>query len=133
MIYQLSLTFQKDREIYIPTKKKKDVCGCLLWLYTLQYYFETCSWRDFQYSSITHALLITISIKSPPFTITHIKKEKFWAGQGGQVPPLDPPDSAPALNRGKWKHAWQRVGGRNGKLSYDMNELMILLLKGNNL
>ena len=23
MIYQLSLTFQKDREIYIPTKKKK--------------------------------------------------------------------------------------------------------------
>ena len=23
MIYQLSLTFQKDREIYIPTKKKR--------------------------------------------------------------------------------------------------------------
>ena len=35
--------------------------------------------------------IITVSIKSPHFTATHITKEKFWAGQGGQVPPLDPP------------------------------------------
>ena len=35
--------------------------------------------------------IITVSIKSPHFTATHITNEKFWAGQGGQVPPLDPP------------------------------------------
>ena len=42
-----------------------------------------CSKRDFQYSLITHALLIKVSIKSPLFTTTNIKKGKFWAGQGG--------------------------------------------------
>ena len=39
--------------------------------------------------------IITVSIKSPHFTATHITKEKFWAGQGGQVPPLDPPLTPP--------------------------------------
>ena len=101
MIYQLSLTFHKDREIYIPTKKKNDVCGCLLWLCTLQYYFEMCSWRNFQYSSIIHALFITISIKSPPFTTTHIikNKKKFGQVRGGKCPLSTPPDSAPAYIR----------------------------------
>ena len=38
MIYQLSLTFQKDREIYIPTKKKKRmyvVVYCVSALYSI--------------------------------------------------------------------------------------------------
>jgi len=94
--YQLSLTFQKDREIYIHTKKKKDVRGCLLWLCTSQFYFETCSWRSFQYSSITHALFITVSIKSPPLTATHIKKENFWQ-VGGASAPSQPPLTPPLL------------------------------------
>ena len=93
MIYQLSLTFHKDREIYIPTKKKMMYvvvyCGSALYSIILKYVVE----EIFQYSSITHALLITVSIKSPPFTATHIKKGKFWAGRGGKCPlstPLTP-------------------------------------------
>ena len=110
MIYQLSLTFHKDREIYIPTKKKNDVCGCLLWFCTLQYYFETCSWRNFQYSSIIHALFITISIKSPPFTTTHIKKKYIYiyikkklGRSGGASAPSRPPLTPPLAVAGNQK------------------------------
>ena len=80
MIYQLNLTFQKDREIYISTKKKR--------MYVAVY----CS--SALYSVILKCVveeIITVSIKSSPFTATHIKKKKICAGQGGQVPPLDPP------------------------------------------
>ena len=69
-------------------------CGSALYSIILKYVVEVI----FQYSSITHALLITVSIKTPPFTAIHIKKGKFWAGQGGQVPPLDPPNSAVGLD-----------------------------------
>ena len=84
-IYDISIEFdfsKRQGDIY-TYKEIKNVRGCLLWLCTLQFYFEMCSKRDFQYSLITHALLITVSIKSPLFTTTHIKKGKFWAGQGG--------------------------------------------------
>ena len=69
MIYQLSLTFQKDKEIYIPTKKKT--------MYVVIYCDSAL------YSVILKCVveeIITVSIKSPPFTATHITKEKFWAG-----------------------------------------------------
>ena len=44
MIYQLSLTFQKDREIYIPTKKKRMYvvvyCGSALYSIILKHVAE---------------------------------------------------------------------------------------------
>ena len=44
-IYDISIEFdfsKREGDIYTH-KEKKDVCGCLLWFYTLQYYFETYS------------------------------------------------------------------------------------------
>ena len=44
MIYQLSLTFQKNREIYIPTKKKRMYmvvyCGSTLYNIILKHVAE---------------------------------------------------------------------------------------------
>ena len=61
----MSLTFQKDKEIYIPTKKKT--------MYVVIYCDSAL------YSVILKCVveeIITVSIKSPPFTATHIKKKK---------------------------------------------------------
>ena len=85
MIYQLSLTFQKDREIYTPTKKKRMYmavyCGSALYSVILKCVVEE---------------IIIVSIKSPPFIALHKKRKilKFWAGRGGKCPfstPLTPP------------------------------------------
>ena len=65
MIYQLSLTFQKDREIYTPTKKKRMYvavyCGSALYSVILKCVVEGLS----QFQLNLHLLLL------------YIKREKF--------------------------------------------------------
>ena len=83
MIYQLSLTFQKDREIYIYPQRKK---GCM-WLFILKRVAE----EIFNIAQLLMHYLSQFQLNLHLFTATHIKKEKIWAGQVGQVPPLNPP------------------------------------------
>ena len=65
MIYQLSLTFHKNREIYIPTKKKMKYvavyCGSALYSVILKCVVEGLS----QFQLNLHLLLL------------YIKREKF--------------------------------------------------------
>ena len=108
MIYQLSLTFQKDREIYTPTKKK--------WMYVAVYCGSAL------YSVILKCVveeIITVSIKSPPFIALHKKRKilKFWAGRGGKCPFSTPPDSAPGdhacLATATSLHQFKGINGSN--------------------
>ena len=108
MIYQLSMTFQKDREIYIPTKKKR--------MYVAVY----CS--SALYSVVLKCVveeIITVSIKSPPFIALHKKRKilKFWAGRGGKCPFSTPPDFAPGdhacLTTATSLHQFKGINGSN--------------------
>ena len=93
MIYQLSLTFHKDREIYIPTKKKMMYvvvyCGSALYSIILKRVAE----EIFNIAQLFTHYLSQFQLNLH-LLLLHIKKKlkkKIWAGQGGQVPPLDPP------------------------------------------
>ena len=91
MIYQLSLTFQKDKEIYILTKKKKmylDVyCGSALYSVILKRVVE----EIFNITQLLMHYLPQFQLNLHLLLLHTKKKKKIWAGQGGQVPPLDPP------------------------------------------
>ena len=91
MIYQLSLTFQKDKEMYILTKKK---------MMYLDVYYGSAFYSVILKRVVEEIFNITQLLMHylPQFQLNlHLlllhtkKKKKIWAGQGGQVPPLDPP------------------------------------------
>ena len=91
MIYQLSLTFQKDKEMYILTKKKMmylDVyCGSAFYSVILKRVVE----EIFNITQLLMHYLPQFQLNLHLLLLHTKKKKKIWAGQGGQVPPLDPP------------------------------------------
>ena len=98
MIYQLSLTFHKDREIYIPTKKKMIYvvvyCGSTLYSIILKRVVEeifniTQLFTHYlsQFQLNLHILLLHIKI------YIYIKKKSGRSGGASAPsrPPLTPP------------------------------------------
>ena len=93
MIYQLSLTFHKDREIYIPTKKKRMYvvvyCGFAFYSIILKRVAE----EIFNIAQLFMHYLSQFQLNLHLLLLHTLKiKNKNWAGRGeGANAPSRPP------------------------------------------
>ena len=85
MIYQLSLTFQKDREIYIPTKKKMMYvvvyCGSALYSIILKRVTE----EIFNITQLFTHYLSQFQLNLHLLLLHTKKKENSWGGGSALV------------------------------------------------